>query len=117
MGRWSGLKACGAHSARQALITRIEGLCAQRREAFRQHHFTFAQVEGLVVGAIGVPKAQRPSIYSQNIPYLRQVTAARPMSPDEVVEAILAWEKRGGSAEKPSPEASYLSGLATVLVT
>lgn len=115
-GTVAGLEGCGDRGARQELRARIEGLCANAVKPSVTPTLRFAEMDGLVVAAIDVPKGRAPLYYSQNIPYLRQVTAARPMNPEEVVEAVLSWEKKRRAADKPSPESEYLSLLATALV-
>lgn len=114
-GRVLGLGGCHDHAARQALVARIEGICANAVKPAITPSIRFAIIESQVVAALGVPKGAAPIYYSANIPYLRQLTAARPMMPDEVVEAVLAWDKTRRDSG-PSPENEYLSSLTTLLV-
>jgi hypothetical protein len=110
-----GLGGCHDRATRQALVARIEGICANAVRPPITPSVRFASIDGQVVAAVGVPKGAAPVYYSANIPYLRQLTAARPMMPDEVVETILDWDKtrrdRGSS-----PENEYLSSLTTLVV-
>ncbi|WP_294269356.1 helix-turn-helix domain-containing protein [uncultured Sphingomonas sp.] len=114
-GSVTGLEGCEKRSARQGLVARIEGVCASGVKPAVTPAIRFAVVEGQVVAAIEVPKGKAPVYYSANIPYLRQLTAARPMMPDEVVEAVLAWDqaRRG---EEASPTNDYLSAMTNILV-
>lgn len=101
---------------RQDLVARIEGLCANGVKPAVTPSVRFALVNGKAVAAIAVPKGTAPIYYSANIPYVRQLTAARPMMPDEVVEAVLAWDRMRRDADKPSPENEYMSSLTGLLV-
>ena len=76
----------------------------------------FAVADGRVVAVIDIPKGGQPVYYSANIPYLRQITAARPMAPDEVVEHVLAWHDARSGDAGPMPESRYLGELAGFLV-
>lgn len=101
-GSMAGLEGCEQRSARQELVARIEGVCASGVKPAITPAIRFAVVEGQVVAAVAVPKGKAPVCYSANIPYLRQLTAARPMMPDEVVEAVLAWDQmRRGEEASP----------------
>jgi ATP-dependent DNA helicase RecG len=97
------------HAARTALRTRIEGICRTVQPGVTPT-LGFGVSEGKVVAALRVPRGSQPVYYSGNIPYLRQMTAARPMTPDEVVHAVLAWD----AARKPAttPEDAFLGQLA-----
>lgn len=115
-GTISGLADCMDRAGRAALIARIEGLCANAVRPAVTPKVRFAVAEGRVVVVIDIPKGTQPVYYSANIPYLRQITAARPMAPDEVVEHVLAWHKARGEDARPTPESRYLGELAGFLV-
>lgn len=111
-----GLEGCSERSAREAVRSRVEGICANAVKPPITPHLRFAIIHDAVIAAIDVPKGFSPVYYSANIPYLRQLTAARPMAPDEVVEAVLTWQKQRKIADEPSAQAAFLSSLATTLV-
>lgn len=96
-------------SARRALRTRLEGVFNQVRPSVTPT-LRFALFDGMVVVAIDVPKGTQPIYYAASIPYHRQITAARPLAPEDVIERVLEWQAaRGGKA---SPESEFLGTLA-----
>lgn len=100
-------------AARASLVQRIQGLCAGVVRPAITPRLQFADVDGKCVLAIKVPKGVQPIYWCGSIPYLRQVTAARPMSPDEVVEAVRAWD---GAEEEITPDMHFLHALSAMLV-
>lgn len=111
-----GLADCSERTGRAGLVQRIEGICANAVRPAVTPRVRFAVAEGRVVAVIDIPKGSQPIYYSANIPYLRQITAARPMAPDEVVEHVLAWQRARGEDARPTPESRYLGKLAGFLV-
>lgn len=103
------------HSGRADVVRRVEGLCANSVKPPITPRIRFADIDGKCVVAIDVPKGAQPIYYVANIPYLRQVTAARPMSPDEVIETVVRWANQQGVGE-PTAESIFLSKLANLLV-
>lgn len=91
-GEILGLDQCNNQKGRADLVSRIEGICTNivRPTAFAE--LSFAIVESKTLLVISVKKGRAPIYYSKFVPYLRQLTAARPMAPDEVVEHVLAWD-------------------------
>lgn len=109
-----GLEGAVDHATRASYVQRVEGLCANAVKPSITPSIRFACVDGKVVLAIAVPKGDAPIYYAGNIPYLRQLTAARPMSPDEVIAAVLGAYQRDD--DRPTPESYFLSRLASLLV-
>lgn len=103
-------------AGRQALVARVEGLCAGGVKPSVTPILRFGLIDSRAVLSIDVPKGSAPVYYSANIPYLRQLTAARPMTPDEVVEAVLAWDQERRGAAEPSAGSLYLGELVNLLV-
>lgn len=114
-GRISGLDAM-AQKSRAKLVERIEGLCANSVRPAITPGIKFAVYAGKVVMVIEVPKGSAPIYYSANIPYLRQITATRPLTPEEVVDHILNWDKARNGNSAQTAESRYLSDLASFLV-
>ncbi|MBE5073335.1 putative DNA binding domain-containing protein [Erythrobacteraceae bacterium E2-1 Yellow Sea] len=103
-------------AARAKLTERIEGLCANAVQPSITPTLKYAVVDDKAVLAIEVPKGSAPVYYSANIPYLRQMTSARPMAPNEVVEHIVAWHKASTENPRQTAESRFLSELAEFLV-
>lgn len=114
-GAVAGIPGLEDQTARQALVARLEGICANVVKPSITPKVRFAVAGKCVVAAIDVPKGNAPVYYTSNIPYLRQLTSARPMMPDEVVAAVLDWD-RSGSAAAEGPEAQYRGAVASALV-
>lgn len=97
-------------AGRRALRTRLEGIFNLVKPTIAPG-IRFALFEAKVVAAIDVPKGAQPIYYASSIPYHRLLTAARPMAPEDVIEAVLAWsaERRG----EASAEAQFLGELAS----
>lgn len=103
-------------SVRSALVQRIEGVCHGPIAPSVTPSVQFAVVNGKVVAAVRVSRGPAPVYYASNIPYLRQVTAARPMKPDEVVDAIVQWQRANNPSLPATPESRFLTDLANFLV-
>lgn len=98
---------------RDTLASRIEGICASAVRPHVRPGLRFGLVGDKVVAAIDVAKGSAPIYYANSIPCLRQLTSARAMSPDEVIDQVLAWdEDRRGT----SPLQVFIKKLDTVLV-
>lgn len=94
---------------RRTLRTRLEGIFNIVRPTIAPG-IRFALFEGKAVAAIEVPKGPQPIYYANSVPYHRLLTAARPMFPDDVIEAVLSWAAERESG--PSPESLFLGELA-----
>lgn len=108
-GEIVGLPDCSKDAGRRDLRTRLEGLFNLVRPTIAPS-LRFAVFDDKVVAAIDVPKGSQPVYYSNYTPYNRVLTSARPMGPDDVVSAVLAWSREEG--EEPSAEAQFLGELA-----
>ncbi|WP_260397847.1 helix-turn-helix domain-containing protein [Sphingopyxis sp. JAI128] len=110
-----GLPDARSAEGRLKLRGRIEGLAATVKPVIHPA-LRFAAIgkgdDLRVVAVIDVPKGEAPIYYSGDIGYLRQMSASRPMTPDEVIERIRAWDK----ASKPTAESRYLGDLARLLL-
>lgn len=73
-------------------------------------------MEGRTVLAIDVPKGEAPLHYVGGVPYLRHVTTSRPAEPQEVIDHVLAWDRIRSASSEPSPEAAFLSRIASLVV-
>lgn len=107
-GEIIGIPEGGKDVVRRGIRERLEGIFNLVRPTITPG-IRFAVFEDKVVAAITVPKGAQPIYYASSIPYHRLLTAARPMAPDDVIEAVLSWSTAHGQA---SPEAEFLGGLA-----
>jgi ATP-dependent DNA helicase RecG len=108
-GEIVGLRDALEDAGRRALRTRLEGIFNLIKPTIAPG-IRFAIFEDKAVAAIDVPKGSQPIYYANSIPYHRLLTAARPMAPEDVIEAVLAWSaERSGEA---SAEAQFLGELA-----
>lgn len=115
-GTVTGLLGCERQKERGVLVSRIEGVCANVVKPSVTPGVHFASLQGQPVLVIQVPKGDAPVYYASGVPYIRQVTAARPAQPQEVIELILAWSRR----QEPDPAAveqgEFLSEIAQFAV-
>lgn len=101
---------------RAQLLARIEGICANVVRPMVMPKLRFAVIDGAVVLAITVPKGEAPVYYSNNVPYVRQLTSSRPAEPQDVIDLILEWDRaRRGEPVEPTPEESFLSEVASLV--
>lgn len=113
-GTIAGIEDGDDRAVREKLRQRIEGLCSGPIQPHVTPSLRFAMHDGRVVMAVEVRKGAQPVYYAGNVPYLRQLTAARPMTPHEVIEAVLAWHR--GQGGDNDPKQAFLSGLASLIV-
>lgn len=111
-----GLEECRTQRGRAKIVSRVEGLCANGIRPSVTPDIRFALVEVKPLLVIDVAKGSAPIYYSKSIPYLRQITAARPMTPDEVIDHIVAWKKEDEAAAN-TPKSRYLGQLAGLLAS
>ncbi len=110
-----GLSDAISPEGRLKLRNRIEGLAATVKPVIHPALRFAATGTGndlRVVAVIEVPKGAAPIYYAGDIGYLRQMSASRPLTPDEVIERVRAWDK----ASKPTAESRYLGDLARLLL-
>jgi len=103
------------HAERESLRQRIEGLCASSIKPSITPALRFALLDGAAILAIRVPKGGAPIYYTGGVPYLRQLSSSRPMNPDEVIDAVLAWHSER-QPKPPSDEELFLSDLRGIVV-
>lgn len=111
-----GLPECATHEGRSKIVQRIEGICANGVKPALTPTIRFGVVGSLVVVAIEVAKGDSPLYYAGNVPYLRQITAARPAEPQEVIDRVLAWDRARNQDSEESPEATFISQVATLVI-
>lgn len=115
-GAVTGLLGCEDQEERDTLISRIEGICANIVKPSITPDVRFAYLDGRPVLAIKITKGDAPIYYANNVPYVRQLTAARPAQPQEVIDLIVAWGRR----QEPDPAAieqgEFLSEIAQFAV-
>jgi ATP-dependent DNA helicase RecG len=110
-GEIVGLADCESAVGREKLCDRIAGIAGIIKPPITPR-LKFAHFEGATVLAIEVPKGDAPVYYVHHIPYVRYVTTTRPAEPQEVIDAVLAWD----GSDKPSPESSYADSLLQLVV-
>ncbi|KAF0096531.1 MAG: Aaa-4 family protein [Rhodospirillaceae bacterium] len=114
-GEIVGLSDCQTQDGRAQLIQRLEGLCANIIRPTTTPSFRFGVIENHVVLALQVPKGDAPLYYVGNVPYLRQLTAARPAEPFEVIDLVLAWHRARNPESSESPTAAFVSRVAILV--
>ncbi len=100
-------------TVRADLRSRIEGACANLVAPAITPMLRFGVSVGKVVAAIHVPKGSDPVYYAANVPYLRQLTSARPMKPAEIVEYILNWD---AARSEVNPVRNFVADLDMYLI-
>jgi len=111
-GELLGLDDAKTSQGRDQLLRRAEGICRGTIKPAITPRLCFAIENDNVVLVLIVPKGRQPVYYSQNIPYLRHITEARPAEPHEVLEFIRDWLPASPEREDST---SLLSGLVSDL--
>lgn len=114
-GEIIGFPGINTVEGRLALRSRIEGVAAAVKPVIQpviSYAVSGSGEDRRIVAAILVPKGEAPIYYAGNIGYLRQMSVSRPLTPDEVIERVRAWDK----ASKPTAESRYLGELAGLLL-
>lgn len=88
----TGLLECAAPDGRASLVSRVEGICKNVVTPPITPEVKFGISDTKVVASVLVPKGASPVYYVGNIPYVRQLTAARPAQPQEMIDLIVAWD-------------------------
>lgn len=114
-GEIVGLDGAQTVDGRNAIIARIEGICSNGIKPPIIPSHRFAYVNDRVVVALDVPKGASPVYYVGGVPYVRQMTTARPAEPQEVIDLILLWNTARGP-QKPKPEEEFLTRLAGLII-
>jgi ATP-dependent DNA helicase RecG len=103
---------------RDNLLQRLEGICRGTVKPAITPIAKFAVENELIVLVINVPKGRQPVYYSNNIPYVRHLTASRPAEPHEVLELITDFLTNQNIAENDSvtdDRSGFYSDLARIL--
>ncbi|MBU1340429.1 MAG: ATP-binding protein [Proteobacteria bacterium] len=114
-----GIKDAENQEERDNLLKRLEGICRGTVKPAITPVAKFAIENELVVLAVNVPHGRQPIYYSNNIPYVRHLTEARPAEPHEVLELIaeyLASQRLGENETGPDDRSVFYSNLARILV-
>ena len=114
-----GIENASDSSGRDNLVKRVAGICRTSVKPTLTPVVSFAVVNGKVILAINVPRGGQPVYYSNNKPYVRHLTEARPAEPDEVIELIRSWLPTSGlvdSAEADRELGEFYGQLAGALI-
>ena len=103
-GQLVGLNGVSDAIGRDELLKRLAGICRTAVQPALTPDCTFAALNDKIVLAVDVPKGRHPVYYSNNKPYLRHLTEARPAQPDEVVELIRSWLPASGIVDGTEQE-------------
>jgi ATP-dependent DNA helicase RecG len=113
-----GLEGTQANEGRDEILRRVEGVCSGAVRPAITPSAKFAVEDRKAVLVLSIPKGRQPVYYSNNIPYVRHLTTARPAEPHEVIELVTDHLATLPSNQKGSPEdpqIEFYSRLARVL--
>lgn len=113
-----GINSADNQEERDNLLKRLEGICRGTVKPAITPVAKFAVENDLVVLVINVPHGRQPVYYSNNIPYIRHLTAARPAEPHEVLELIAEYvnsQSIGKSEDVTDVRSGFYSSLARVV--
>ena len=99
-GELLGIQGATNSGERDQLTNRLAGICKNNVQPAITPEAKFAIRDGKIVLAVLTPKGSDPVYYSQNKPYLRHLTEARPAQPHEVIELIRSWLPTSGLEER-----------------
>jgi len=75
------------YKLKDSISNRLSGICQNSvKPAIILKNIDFIEVEDKIVVKIFVPKGKEPIYYSNNIPYIRNLTSSIPATPDQVKE-------------------------------
>jgi hypothetical protein len=113
-----GINGAENQKKRDNLLQWLEGICRSTVKPAITPVAKFAVENELIVLVINVPKGRQPVYYSNNIPYVRHLTASRPAEPHEVLEFITDFLANQNIAENDSvtdDRLDFYSNLARIL--
>lgn len=113
-----GINGADNQDERDSLLKRLEGICRGTVKPAITPVAKFAVENDLVVLVINVPHGRQPVYYSNNIPYVRHLTAARPAEPHEVLELITDYlnnQSIGKNENITDVRSEFYSSLARVV--
>lgn len=113
-----GINGADNQEERDNLLKRLEGICRGTVKPAITPVAKFAVENELIVLVINVPHGKQPIYYSNNIPYVRHLTEARPAEPHEVLERITDFLANQSIVEKETTDehTRFYSDLARILV-
>jgi hypothetical protein len=113
-----GINGADNQEERDNLLKRLEGICRGTVKPAITPVAKFAIENDLIVLVINVPHGKQPIYYSNNIPYVRHLTEARPAEPHEVLELItehLTNQSLRESGNATDGRSDFYSNLARVV--
>lgn len=113
-----GINGADNQEERDNLLKRLEGICRGTVKPAITPVAKFAVENELIVLVVNVPHGRQPIYYSNNIPYVRHLTEARPAEPHEVLEIItehLTNQSLGESENVTDGRSDFYSNLARVI--
>ena len=113
-----GINGADNQDERDNLLKRLEGICRGTVKPAITPVAKFAVENELIVLVVNVPHGRQPIYYSNNIPYVRHLTEARPAEPHEVLELIteyLSNQSIGKSKNVTDDRSDFYSNLARVI--
>ncbi len=113
-----GINGADNQEERDNLLKRLEGICRGTVKPSITPVAKFAVENKLIILVVNVPHGRQPIYYSNNIPYIRHLTEARPAEPHEVLELItdfLTNQSIGGSENVTDDRSDFYTNLARVI--
>jgi ATP-dependent DNA helicase RecG len=113
-----GINDADNQEERDNLLKRLEGICRGTVKPAITPVAKYAVEDNLVVLLVIVPHGRQPIYYSNNIPYVRHLTEARPAEPHEVLELItdfLSKQNIGKSENNADDRSDFYSNIARVI--
>lgn len=113
-----GINGADNQEERDSLLKRLEGICRGTVKPAITPVARFAVENGLIVLVVNVPHGRQPIYYSNNTPYVRHLTEARPAEPHEVLELITEYltnQSLGESENVTNGRSDFYSNLARIL--
>jgi len=113
-----GISGADNQEERDNLLKRLEGICRGTVKPAITPVAKFAVENELIVLVINVPHGRQPVYYSNNIPYVRHLTEARPAEPHEVLELITGFLTNQSIVENETvtdDRSDFYSNLARIL--
>lgn len=117
-GELVGLPGLDTNSGRDAILRRVEGVCAGNIKPAITPVVKFAQEDESIVLVIEVPRGSQPIYYSKHTPYIRHLSSSRPAEPHEVIERITEWRRASPvQTAEDDPKSQFLSSVADRLIS
>ena len=113
-----GIDGADNQEERDNLLKRLEGICRGTVKPAITPVAKFAVENEKIVLVVNVPHGRQPVYYSNNIPYVRHLTEARPADPHEILELVtnfLTNQSIGESGNVTDDRSNFYSDLARVV--